>query len=159
MLVNGSIAGRREALVHVHRACAFGDIFKATLCDCGHRLASAVEAIEHERGGVLVYVRANKRHPTTLVTELQAYAGSKPDGPSCTRPLDAADLAAVVSALTQLEVLSVRLPSENACVADYLERHHIHVVSRPAGTGRRQAHASCVPAPAREDARRPVGTR
>ena len=60
-LVKGNIAKDKDILVRVHSQCLTGDIFGSLRCDCGQQLASALEQIEEEQAGLLVYLRQEGR--------------------------------------------------------------------------------------------------
>ena len=61
--VKGDLAGAEEVLVRVHVGCLTGDVFHSTLCGCGDKLESALERIEGEGRGVLVYLDPQPRGP------------------------------------------------------------------------------------------------
>ena len=54
-LVRGVPAGRSSVLFGLHRRCLGGDVFRATSCVCQARLTAAVETIEEEGLGVVLY--------------------------------------------------------------------------------------------------------
>ena len=60
-LVKGSIDPSTPTLVRVHSECLTGDVFGSRRCDCGSQLHSALEQIEEEGTGVLVYMRQEGR--------------------------------------------------------------------------------------------------
>jgi 3,4-dihydroxy 2-butanone 4-phosphate synthase/GTP cyclohydrolase II len=59
-------------LVRVHSSCATGDIFGSCRCDCGPQLHKAMEMIEKEGKGVLVYMNQEGRG-IGLLNKLKAY--------------------------------------------------------------------------------------
>ena len=59
-------------LVRVHSECLTGDVFGSGRCDCGDQLAQAMQTIEAEGKGVLVYLRQEGRG-TGLKNKLHAY--------------------------------------------------------------------------------------
>jgi 3,4-dihydroxy 2-butanone 4-phosphate synthase/GTP cyclohydrolase II len=61
--VKGDIEGAEDVLVRVHTGCLTGDVFHSTLCGCGDKLESALERIESEGRGVLVYLDPQPRGP------------------------------------------------------------------------------------------------
>jgi 3,4-dihydroxy 2-butanone 4-phosphate synthase/GTP cyclohydrolase II len=60
-------------LVRVHSQCLTGDVFGSLRCDCGEQLARAMQAIQHERLGVLLYISQEGRG-IGLASKMQAYA-------------------------------------------------------------------------------------
>lgn len=61
-----------KILVRVHSSCMTGDIFGSCRCDCGHQLQSALQQIENEGKGVLVYMNQEGRG-IGLLNKLKAY--------------------------------------------------------------------------------------
>ena len=60
-LVKGDVVGKENVLVRVHSECLTGDVFGSRRCDCGDQLHRAMEMIEEEGCGVLVYMRQEGR--------------------------------------------------------------------------------------------------
>jgi 3,4-dihydroxy 2-butanone 4-phosphate synthase/GTP cyclohydrolase II len=72
-LVKGEIKEEDEVLVRVHSECLTGDLFGSKKCDCGDQLHRAMNMVEKEGKGVIVYMRQEGRG-IGLVNKLKAYA-------------------------------------------------------------------------------------
>jgi 3,4-dihydroxy 2-butanone 4-phosphate synthase/GTP cyclohydrolase II len=71
-LVKGDISGPEPVLIRVHSSCITGDIFGSCRCDCGPQLHQAMEQIDREGRGVVVYMNQEGRG-IGLLNKLKAY--------------------------------------------------------------------------------------
>jgi 3,4-dihydroxy 2-butanone 4-phosphate synthase/GTP cyclohydrolase II len=71
-LVKGTWEPDEPILVRVHSSCVTGDIFGSCRCDCGPQLHKAMEMINREGKGVIVYMNQEGRG-IGLVNKLKAY--------------------------------------------------------------------------------------
>ena len=71
-LVKGEWQQNEPVLVRVHSSCVTGDIFGSCRCDCGPQLHKAMEMIEKEGKGVIVYMNQEGRG-IGLLNKLKAY--------------------------------------------------------------------------------------
>ena len=71
-LIKGNVADGEPVLVRVHSSCATGDIFASCRCDCGEQLHKAMQMIEKEGRGALVYLSQEGRG-IGLMDKIRAY--------------------------------------------------------------------------------------
>ncbi|MCK4372776.1 MAG: GTP cyclohydrolase II, partial [candidate division Zixibacteria bacterium] len=71
-LTKGEVAGQKNVLVRVHSSCLTGDVFGSRRCDCGTQLHAAMQAVEKEGCGVVLYMRQEGRG-IGLVNKILAY--------------------------------------------------------------------------------------
>ncbi|HWY97998.1 MAG TPA: bifunctional 3,4-dihydroxy-2-butanone-4-phosphate synthase/GTP cyclohydrolase II [Bacteroidia bacterium] len=71
-LVKGKWKKDEPVMVRMHSSCVTGDIFGSLRCDCGTQLQKAMEAIEKEGKGAIVYINQEGRG-IGLLNKLRAY--------------------------------------------------------------------------------------
>ena len=71
-LIKGDVAAGEPILTRVHSSCATGDIFGSMRCDCGEQLHKAMQMIEREGRGVVVYLNQEGRG-IGLMDKIRAY--------------------------------------------------------------------------------------
>jgi 3,4-dihydroxy 2-butanone 4-phosphate synthase/GTP cyclohydrolase II len=71
-LVKGNISPDEPVLVRVHSSCLTGDVFGSCRCDCGPQLHAAMQQVEEEGKGVIVYMNQEGRG-IGLLNKLKAY--------------------------------------------------------------------------------------
>ncbi|HEY5500072.1 MAG TPA: GTP cyclohydrolase II, partial [Bacteroidales bacterium] len=71
-LIKGTWEENESILVRVHSSCMTGDIFGSMRCECGDQLHNAMQAIEKEGKGVLVYMNQEGRG-IGLMNKIKAY--------------------------------------------------------------------------------------
>lgn len=72
VLKKGEWAPDEPVLVRVHSSCITGDIFHSMRCDCGDQLQKAMEMIEEEGKGAIIYINQEGRG-IGLLNKLKAY--------------------------------------------------------------------------------------
>ena len=71
-LIKGTWTEDESVLVRVHSSCLTGDVFGSCRCDCGEQLQKAMQLIEKEGKGVIVYMNQEGRG-IGLLNKLKAY--------------------------------------------------------------------------------------
>lgn len=71
-LTKGSWTPEEELLVRVHSSCVTGDIFGSCKCDCGGQLHQAMQMVEKEGKGIVLYMNQEGRG-IGLLNKLKAY--------------------------------------------------------------------------------------
>jgi 3,4-dihydroxy 2-butanone 4-phosphate synthase/GTP cyclohydrolase II len=128
-LVVGEVAGPEPVLVRVQTACLPGDVFASRACDCGAQLARALELIEAEGRGVLLYVYPAGR--ASMLADIDAHVAYRPagaSGPGSAEKLREFGLGAQV--LAGLGVEKIRLLTNNPKKIVGITGYGIDVVER-----------------------------
>ncbi len=71
-LIKGEWEKDEPVLVRVHSSCFTGDILGSLRCDCGEQLQAAMQMVEHEGKGIILYMNQEGRG-IGLLNKLKAY--------------------------------------------------------------------------------------
>ena len=71
-IIKGDVTTPEPVLVRVHSSCATGDIFTSKRCDCGEQLHKAMQMIEAEGRGAVIYLSQEGRG-IGLMDKIRAY--------------------------------------------------------------------------------------
>lgn len=71
-LIKGEWGSNEPVMVRVHSSCVTGDIFGSCRCDCGSQLHTAMEMVNREGKGVVLYMKQEGRG-VGLLNKLKAY--------------------------------------------------------------------------------------
>lgn len=72
-LVKGEINPKTPTLVRIHSQCLTGDVFHSLKCDCGPQLQRAMEMVQAEGAGIIVYQHQEGRG-IGIINKIRAYA-------------------------------------------------------------------------------------
>ena len=134
-IVMGEIRGKKGVLVRVHSECFTGDVLGSRRCDCGEQLQRAMQLIAEAGEGVLIYLRQEGRG-IGLLDKLRAYNLQDQGFDTVDANLilgheaDERDYTVAARILEDLEVLSVRLLTNNPGKITHLEALGIPVDER-----------------------------
>jgi 3,4-dihydroxy 2-butanone 4-phosphate synthase / GTP cyclohydrolase II len=134
-LVKGDVAGKENVLVRAHSECLTGDIFHSLRCDCGEQLALALERIEEEGEGVLLYM-AQEGRGIGLLNKLRAYELQEQGRDTVEAnvelgfPADAREYGIGNQILADLGLTTIRLLTNNPRKVDGIEGFGLHVVEQ-----------------------------
>ncbi|MCM1093438.1 MAG: bifunctional 3,4-dihydroxy-2-butanone-4-phosphate synthase/GTP cyclohydrolase II [Bacteroides sp.] len=133
-IIKGDLTSSDEpALVRVHSSCATGDIFGSQRCDCGDQLHKALEMIEKEGRGAVVYLNQEGRG-IGLMEKMKAYKLQEGgmdtvDANICLGHLaDERDYGVGAQILREIGVRKMRLMTNNPVKRVGLEAYGLEIV-------------------------------
>ena len=131
-LIKGRFEPDEPILVRVHSSCATGDIFGSMRCECGEQLHKAMQRIEQEGKGVIVYLNQEGRG-IGLMEKMKAYKLQE-DGLDTVdanlhlgHQADERDYGVGASIIRELGIKHMRLMTNNPLKRAGLEGYGLHI--------------------------------
>jgi len=128
---------KEAVLVRVHSECLTGDVFGSLRCDCGRQLKKAMQIIQKEKRGIILYMNQEGRG-IGLVDKIKAYnlQDKGLDTVQANEALgyqpDLRDYGIGAQILVDLGVKNIRLMTNNPCKIVGLEGYGLKIVERVA---------------------------
>ena len=131
-LIKGEWQSDEPVLVRVHSSCATGDIFGSQRCDCGEQLHKAMQMIEENGKGVVVYMNQEGRG-IGLINKIKAYRLQEEGYDTVEANLhlgfkaDERDYGVGASILRALDISKMRLITNNPVKRIGLEAYDLEI--------------------------------
>ena len=135
VLFKGEMRKDVPTLVRIHSQCLTGDVFGSIKCDCGPQLHRAMELIEREGRGAIVYQQQEGRG-IGIINKIRAYA-LQDEGADTVEAneklgfaVDARNYQQCAEILFDLGLCKVRVMSNNPDKLEALEKAGLQIVER-----------------------------
>lgn len=134
-LVKGDIQTDQPVYVRIHSECLTGDVFGSRKCDCGSQLNNALEKINEDQAGVLIYLRQEGRG-IGLINKLKAYSLQEQGMDTLEAnealgfPGDSRDYTVAAHILKDLDVKNIKLLTNNPDKVAAMRNLGINIVER-----------------------------
>lgn len=134
--VKGDVEGKEDVLVRVHSECLTGDVFGSLRCDCGPQMRAALDRIDEEGEGVLIYLRGHEGRGIGLGHKIRAYRLQEEGRDTVDAnlelglPVDSREYGIGAQMLVDLGVSTMRLMTNNPAKYGGLEGFGLDIVER-----------------------------
>ena len=135
-MVKGAVQGQDNVLVRVHSECLTGDVFGSLRCDCGIQLDKAMELIDDEGLGVVVYLRGHEGRGVGIGHKIRAYS-LQDEGHDTVEanvalglPVDSREYGIGAQILVDLGITTMRTMTNNPSKYGGLEGFGLDIVER-----------------------------
>jgi 3,4-dihydroxy 2-butanone 4-phosphate synthase/GTP cyclohydrolase II len=135
MVVKGDVEGAENVLTRVHSSCVTGDVLGSLRCDCGDQLKKALQMIEKEGQGVLLYMQQEGRG-IGLTNKIKAYMYQDRGIDTYSAnvllgfPADPRTYELAAAMLKKFRILSIRLLTNNPQKIRDLEEFGVRIKER-----------------------------
>lgn len=134
-LIKGNPEGKRGVLARIHSSCITGDIFGSLRCDCGQQLETAMDIINKNGEGIILYLFQEGRG-IGLINKLKAYRLQE-EGLDTVEanlqlglPVDLRNYLPAAEILKDLKIKSVKLLTNNPDKIAELKKFGVNVSAR-----------------------------
>jgi len=135
VLYKGEMNPEKPTLARIHSQCLTGDVFGSTKCDCGRQLHRAMELIESEGRGAIVY-QLQEGRGIGIINKIRAYA-LQDEGADTVEAneqlglgIDLREYRQCAEVLFDLGLCKVRMMSNNPLKLQAMEDAGLRVVER-----------------------------
>jgi 3,4-dihydroxy 2-butanone 4-phosphate synthase/GTP cyclohydrolase II len=135
-LVKGDLSQPGPVLTRVHSECLTGDVFTSRRCDCGPQLHAAMELIEREGRGVIVYLRGQEGRGIGIGHKIRAYSlqdegfDTVDANTELGLPVDSREYGIGAQILADLGVAELRLMTNNPAKYGGIAGYGLRIVER-----------------------------
>jgi 3,4-dihydroxy 2-butanone 4-phosphate synthase/GTP cyclohydrolase II len=135
-IVKGAVQGEDDVLVRMHSECLTGDVFGSLRCDCGPQLRTALERINDEGLGVVVYLRGHEGRGIGIGHKLRAYNlqdqghDTVDANVALGLPVDSREYGIGAQILVDLGITTMRLLTNNPAKYGGLDGFGLDIVER-----------------------------
>ena len=137
VLYKGELNPETPTLARIHSQCLTGDVFGSTKCDCGRQLHTAMQLIEREGRGAIVY-QLQEGRGIGIINKIRAYA-LQDEGADTVEAnerlgfaVDLREYRQCAEVLFDLGLCKVRMMSNNPLKLRAMEEAGLRVVERVA---------------------------
>lgn len=134
-IVKGNVTNKEGVLTRIHSECITGDVFGSKRCDCGEQLHQAMERIEKEGCGLVIYMRQEGRG-IGLINKIRSYQLQEKglDTVEANKALgfeaDLREYSLSAKIIEELGVKSIRLLTNNPAKKEGLLEYGVQIKSR-----------------------------
>lgn len=132
VIYKGQITQQKSVLMRIHSECFTGDVLGSERCDCGEQLADALQKIEDNGSGALIYLNKEGRG-IGLINKLRAYQlqdqglDTVEANEKLGFPADQRNYRIAAAVLEKLKIKSVSLLTNNPDKIEQLQQMGIDV--------------------------------